>query len=314
NLLSEFGPAGAQEKPNWECPDLFVLPIEGQPGQSRWVLEVDMGNQAIAGGSGGEYFVGTFDGVRFTPDQDNRPVRWVDYGRDFYAPVSWSDIPATDGRRIWLGWMNNWETCLVPTSPWRSAMSVPRSLALRPSESGLRLVQTPVAELQNLRHKTLFATDSRNLTVDAPIQLPPSQTFELLLEFEPRAATEVRVQVYSGDSQRTVIGYNVEKQQMFVDRRESGNISFHPNFAGIHSGPLPLQADGSVKLQLLVDTSSVEVFGNDGYTVITDRIFPDPGQNSVSLHVVDGSAKIRSLQMWQLQSIWPKALATEPAE
>ena len=129
--LSNFGPAGVRDKPNWECPDLFELPIEGEPGKTRWVLEVDMGNGSIAGGSGGEYFVGTFDGVTFQCDHDIGKSQWVDFGRDFYAPVSWSDIPESDGRRIWLSWMNNWETNLVPTSPWRSAMSIPRTLSLR---------------------------------------------------------------------------------------------------------------------------------------------------------------------------------------
>ena len=95
--LSRFGPAGTDGKPNWECPDLFELPIEGEPGKSLWVLEADMGSGSVAGGSGGEYFVGQFDGTRFMATQD---AQWVDYGRDFYAPISWSDIPKQDGRRI----------------------------------------------------------------------------------------------------------------------------------------------------------------------------------------------------------------------
>ena len=126
--LSRFGPAGVRNKPNWECPDLFELSVEGEPGKRLWVLEADMGSGSIAGGSGGEYFVGEFDGTRFRATQS---AQWVDYGRDFYAPVSWSNIPEDDGRRIWIGWMNNWETCLIPTFPWRSCMSIPRSLSLR---------------------------------------------------------------------------------------------------------------------------------------------------------------------------------------
>ena len=113
-----------------------------------------MGSGSVAGGSGGEYFVGHFDGTTFTAMQD---AKWVDYGRDFYAPVSWSDIPESDGRRIWLGWLNNWETCLVPTSPWRSCMSVPRVLTLRKLASGedattsdYTLIQRPVREFSKL--------------------------------------------------------------------------------------------------------------------------------------------------------------------
>lgn len=148
-LLSEFGPAGVKEKPNWECPDLFELSVENEPGQKRWVLEADMGSGSVAGGSGGEYFTGLFDGTTFTTD--SLESQWVDYGRDFYAPVSWSGIPVSDGRRIWIGWMNNWETCLNPTYPWRSAMSVPREVTLRRIGGRLRMCQTPVRELQQLR-------------------------------------------------------------------------------------------------------------------------------------------------------------------
>ena len=129
--LSRFGPAGVKEKPNWECPDLFELPIEGSSGETKWVLEVDIGNGSVAGGSGGEYFVGHFDCTQFRCDHELSKSQWVDFGRDFYAPVSFSDIPESDGRRIWIGWMNNWETNLVPTRPWRSAMSIPRTLGLR---------------------------------------------------------------------------------------------------------------------------------------------------------------------------------------
>src|SRR5207247_749506 len=120
-LLSDFGPAGAV-KGIWECPDLFPVRIEGEPNRSKWVLIVNIGSAAPAGGSGCQYFVGDFDGARFTSDAAlspilpntpagaaNEPALWADYGRDFYAAVSWSDMPRPDKRRIWIGWMSNWE-------------------------------------------------------------------------------------------------------------------------------------------------------------------------------------------------------------
>ena len=94
DLLSEFGPAGVKNKPNWECPDLFELPIEGEPGKTRWVLEVDMGSGSVAGGSGGEYFVGTFDGTKFTSDNELSHVKWVDYGRDSTHPFPGPIFPS----------------------------------------------------------------------------------------------------------------------------------------------------------------------------------------------------------------------------
>lgn len=156
--LSDFGPAGSTTG-IWECPDLFPLRIEGNRSRkTAWTLVVNVGSGAPAGGSGCQYFVGDFDGTRFVLDAGTpapgaeAPALWADYGRDFYAAVSWSDIPRQDGRRLWLGWMSNWEYAQnVPTSPWRSAMTVPRELALRTTPAGLRLLQRPVRELERLR-------------------------------------------------------------------------------------------------------------------------------------------------------------------
>ncbi|HEY8837746.1 MAG TPA: glycoside hydrolase family 32 protein, partial [Dehalococcoidia bacterium] len=147
--VSEFGPAGATGG-QWECPDLFSLPIEG--GGRKWVLIVNINPGGPAGGSGTQYFTGRFDGTRFVADAGARDIRWADYGPDFYAGVSWNDTPKSDGRRIWLGWMSNWLYAQdVPTSPWRSSMTVPRELSLRRTPGGLRLVQKPVGELKKLR-------------------------------------------------------------------------------------------------------------------------------------------------------------------
>lgn len=119
--LSDFGPAGATGGA-WECPDLFELPIENEPGRTRWVLDVDLNPGGIAGGSGGQYFIGAFDGTRFVPDDPPDRTLWVDYGKDFYASLSFSDVPAADGRRIWMAWVSNWlYTNDEPTEGWRGA-------------------------------------------------------------------------------------------------------------------------------------------------------------------------------------------------
>lgn len=305
--LSNFGPAGVRDKPNWECPDLFELPIEGEPGKTRWVLEVDMGNGSIAGGSGGEYFVGTFDGVTFQCDHDIGKSQWVDFGRDFYAPVSWSDIPESDGRRIWLSWMNNWETNLVPTSPWRSAMSIPRTLSLRRTPAGLKLIQKPIRELQSLR--TGDPVELSNVTISEADQPLGSQgisgnLLELIATFEVGDATEFGFRLCKGTrggkQESTVVGYDAQAGELFVDRTNSGKTDFHPAFAGRHAGPLPA-VDGEVAMHIFVDTSSVEVFGGGGETNITDRIFPGPASTGVSLFSKGGTSKLKSLKAWKLQ-------------
>lgn len=273
-FLSEFGPAGAKDKPNWECPDLFELPIANEPGKSRWVLEADMGSGSIAGGSGGEYFTGTFDGTKFVAD--SLESQWVDYGRDFYAPASWSGIPESDGRRLWIGWMNNWETCLNPTWPWRSAMSIPREVTLRRIDGKLRLCQMPLRELAKLNSKaSKFFTEK--FEDDVVVMKIPTIHYELHLEFTPGKGKDFGAHVFKtkDGKQQTTIGYDVGAKQLYVDRTKSGNVEFHKAFAGKHAGPLLPDANGKIRMRILVDACSVEVFGNDGETVITDLIFPE---------------------------------------
>ena len=316
--LSRFGPAGTKNKSNWECPDLFELPVENEAGEKLWVLEVDMGSGSVAGGSGGEYFVGHFDGTTFTAVQD---AKWVDYGRDFYAPVSWSDIPESDGRRIWLGWFNNWETCLVPTSPWRSCMSVPRTLTLRRT-SALRqqrsepdttradytLIQRPVQEFYQLSERTiLLKTDSAAwppVAVTRPGELT-DMNFILEATLKPGRARSCGIRIRTGNDEYTEIGYDREPGVVYVDRRKSGNVDFHPAFAGRHNAPVSL-ISGATMLTIIVDRSTIEVFINDGEAVISDRIFPNSRTPVIEVFAGDETAKVTNTKLHLLKSIWKK--------
>ena len=305
--LSRFGPAGARNKPNWECPDLFELPVEGEDGKKLWVLEADMGSGSIAGGSGGEYFVGHFDGTRFTAIQH---AQWVDFGRDFYAPVSWSDIPRSDGRRIWIGWFNNWETCLIPTSPWRSCMSVPRSLSLKKvafndeEPATYVMVQRPVAELENLRKETRTIDTTRAAWPPTAVT-QPGQLTDLTLELEttlkPGSARSLGFRIRTGEDEYTEIGYDRQSLSVYVDRRKSGNVGFHDAFPGRHEAPARLINDG-VALRVLVDRSSIEVFINDGEAVISDRIFPTNRQPVIECFIGDDSGEIVETRLHVLKS------------
>ena len=307
--LSRFGPAGVIDKPNWECPDLFELPVEGERGKTMWVLEVDMGSGSVAGGSGGEYFVGTFDGQCFNTLQH---AQWVDYGRDFYAPISWDNIPKTDGRRIWIGWFNNWETCLVPTSPWRSCMSTPRTLSLRKvafndeEPATYVLVQKPVRELQDLRSSTrmLDATKATwpPIAVTNADELK-DMTFELETTVTPGTARSVGFRIRTGEDEYTEVAYDRNYCGVYVDRTKSGNVNFHDAFAGRHTAPART-TNGEVTLRIFVDRSTIEVFVNGGESVISDRIFPTGHSPSVEVFAGNDSAKISSLKLHTLNSTW----------
>jgi fructan beta-fructosidase len=322
--LSEFGPAGAVGGV-WECPDLFELPVNGDMAKGRWVLVVNLNPGAVAGGSGGQYFVGHFDGTTFTAEggdtagepaePSSEKARWMDYGKDFYAAVSWSDIPRESGRRIWIGWMNNWQYGnAIPTGPWRSAQSVPRIVALRTANQGIRLVQQPVAELQRLRRPRRHLGPQAIRAGSTPLASRgiSGKALEIVAELEVGSASELGLKVRTGKNEETVIGLDPRAGQLFVDRTRSGQVGFHPEFSGRQSGPLPVE-NGRVRLHVFVDWSSVEVFGGSGETVITDQIFPSPESKGVALYAKGGTARLISLDAWQLRSAWDASSSTKGA-
>ena len=291
--LSDFGPAGATGGV-WECPDLFQLPIEGEPGRTRWVLDVDINPGGIAGGSAGQYFIGTFDGTRFVADEPAERTRWADYGADFYASLSFSDIPATDGRRIWMGWTSNWlYTNDEPSVTWRGAQSIPRALTLRRGRDGLRLVQTPVAEIERLR------TAPAPTVITGTTVLPGSA--EIQLDVKPGAWTEAGIRLSNDAGEDVIVGVTRVPLEVFVDRRQSRRTPFHGAYPGRHAGPLAWR-DGRLTLRVLFDRSVIEVFAGDGETVITDRVFPTQPLDRLELLPVRGAQP--EARLWTLASVW----------
>jgi fructan beta-fructosidase len=289
-MLSDFGPAGATGGV-WECPDLFPLPVDGNRDEIRWVLDVDINPGGVAGGSGGQYFVGSFDGTRFVNDNSPATTLWVDYGKDFYASISFSDIPPADGRRIWMAWISNWQYANEePTVIWRGAQSVPRELALRRTPDGIRLVQRPVAELQALR------APGEPVQLTQPTVLPRSAEIEIEVEraaSAPGGSTSgIRLSNQAGEE--ATVGVAAEPLEVFVDRRTSRRGEVHRDYPGRHAGPIRW-SDGRALVRVVFDRSVVEVFVNDGETVVTDRLFP-----TVPLDRIELVGRPRRVRMWPL--------------
>jgi fructan beta-fructosidase len=304
--LSDFGPAGAVGGV-WECPDFFELPVAGEPRQTRWVLSVNLNPGGVAGGSGDQYFVGRFNGTTFTNSNPRTQVLWADYGKDFYASTSFSDIPPSDGRRIWIGWLDNWEyAARLPTYPWRGAMSIPRVLRLKRFPAGIRLVQEPVAELKMLRGQHLRIENQSAEAVNRAFQARRfrGETLEIEAEVQPEDSEEFGFRVRKSAAEQTVVGVDPRKSQLFVDRTRSGEISFDPRFAGRQTAPLDVAGRLPVRLHIFVDWSSVEVFANGGEAVISGLIFPSPASQSIEFYSVGGPAKIVKLDVWKLRSAW----------
>ncbi|MEH7252503.1 glycoside hydrolase family 32 protein [Neobacillus niacini] len=294
-FASEFGHAAGSHDGVWECPDLFNLPVDGR--EDKWVLIVSIGdNGQSVEGSRTQYFIGHFDGTTFVNDHDDATILWLDYGRDNYAGVSWSDIQ--DGRRIYLGWMSNWRYAnQVPTEAWRSAMTIPRELSLASTEDGIRLFQKPVAEISTIRKEMKIYTEEAG---NIPLS---SSLMEINIEFEKESSNQFGFVIKHSEEEKTVIGYDVLEEKLFVDRTLSGDSSFSTSFPAIQEAPLKLDQQ-RLKLQAFLDTSSIEVFAKNGEVAITNLLFPSEGSKELLFFSNEGTTKVLNLTLTELDSIW----------
>jgi levanase/fructan beta-fructosidase len=309
--LSTFGPANATGGV-WECPDLFELPVDGDTGNTRWVLVVNLSPGGIAGGSGGQYFLGTFDGVTFrsettvtegtqTDDRRMPDYGWLDWGRDYYAAVSFNNAP--DGRRLMIGWMNNWQyASSTPSQGWRSAMSLVREVRLETRGGRTMLVQAP-ADPFDASGTELFAAGPEPLAAGVR-WLPAGASGDVLridAEFRPGSAGKVGLVLRAGEAggvqERTVLAYSSLTGELSLDRTASGNVGFHADFPSVERVPVALDGSGLLRLRILLDRCSVEVFAQDGLVTLTDQIFPAESSTAVGLLAEGDGATLVSLSV-----------------
>ncbi|POX51693.1 glycosyl hydrolase family 32 [Streptomyces sp. Ru71] len=227
---------------------------------------------------------------------------WADYGKDYYAAVSWENSPG--GKRYMIGWMNNWDYAgSIPTSPWRGAQSVPREMALRTIDGRLRLTSKPVNSLASLRRDPVSVTGTTVENTSKPITgIPEGKALDIEATFTLKDAERFGLKVRTGaGGEETVIGYDTTTQELYVDRTHSGAVDFSNSFPGVQTAPLKAR-NGKVTLRILVDWSSVEVFGGSGEAVITDQIFPDPAGQGVQVFAQNGSATLDEAVVWHLDS------------
>ncbi|MFS0868705.1 PfkB family carbohydrate kinase [Paenibacillus xylanilyticus] len=302
-LASVFGHEEGSHDGVWECPDLFELPI-GDTGRTKWVLIISIGdNPSCPEGSRTQYFIGEFDGVTFINDNSADHIMWLDYGRDNYAGVTWSDIPEKDGRRVIIGWMSNWKYANeTPTGTWRGSMTLPRTLALSSQDEGVVLTQMPVREIEQLRKDPMSWSDVR-VTAETPFSHKISDDLlEIEVDIDMGSSDEVQIIMKSTGESETVIGYDSMREWLFIDRTKSGLTDFHSSFPCNHGASMS-QEKGKIKLHIWLDRNAVEVYGNDGLVVLTDQIFPDAPMDSISIISKSGQAKLNLLHIHALQSI-----------
>ncbi|MDE6462153.1 MAG: DUF4980 domain-containing protein [Muribaculaceae bacterium] len=297
-LQSSFGKGLGAQNGVWECPDLFELTVDGSD-EKKWVLLCNLNPGGIFGGSATQYFVGDFDGKTFTPDVDANgkvPTKWLDYGKDHYATVSFSDAP--NGRRTVIGWMSNWQYAPeVPTMQYRSANTLPREMGMfRGNDGQLYVSSTPSPELAALRSQVFRRVNNTNVGAKAKKYAIP-ELCEILVTIDPAKADSVSLVLSNTLGEHVDMVYDVKNKTFSFDRCQSGIVDFSLDFPAVTYAPTH-SADGKVSLRIFIDRSSIEVFGNEGRFVMTNLVFPNEPYSTLSLTADGGKAKISDLKIY----------------
>jgi fructan beta-fructosidase len=304
-LLSEFGPEGATSG-QWECPELFELPVEG--GGMRWVLKVGLNPGGLQGGSGEQYFVGSFDGRRFQNENPTALQLWTDYGKDCYCALTFNGLPEGE-RPVMIGWMNNWQyAAKLPTSPWRGQMTFPRSLSLRKTADGIRLVQEPyrgIAQLEERNYRGLTTATTGAMNELLKRKTLPSHSFRLQAEIQLGGTQESGLRLLVDDTHFTTIGYERRTGRFFVDRTHSGLTDFSTDFPARVDAPLKI-AGRILVLDVLVDRNSVEVFADQGHITTTMLVFPPKEARGIEFYEKGGRLTQIRVKIAGVRSIWAR--------
>lgn len=303
----------------WECPDLIKMRVAGSD-EEKYVLLVSINPGGPNGGSATQYFVGDFDGKTFTLDpafaqqlksaKQQSPAQqaaiWLDYGTDNYAGVTWSDVPQDDGRHLFIGWMSNWQYAnKVPTQRWRSATTVARQLELQKHGGNYLLASQPVQSLATLESNSKLATNKQvkaGQAVDL-VKLTKSESLgerlKLTLDLQQSKRLELS---FENTKHQLKLVVDAAAAELMLDRTQAGSADFEAGFASVQRAPLHIE-NGKVQLDILLDTASIEVFANNGRTVMTSIVFPEQPYTRLKLSA-DNAFSIQRAEMAQLKSVW----------
>ena len=304
-LQSSFGKGIGAQDGVWECPDLFQLNVSNT-GEKKWVLLCNINPGGIQGGSATQYFIGEFDGKTFKADTDangNIPTKWMDYGKDHYATVSWSDAP--DKRRTVIGWMSNWQYAAeIPTMQFRSANTLPRDLSLfRYSDGQYYLASAPSPEMLNLRDhsinkSTRFSVGKKVKTFSLPTK--NDGICEIVMDLDTRRSSKVTMTLTNKQQEKVIMTYDAQNAQLSFDRTQSGLVNFSQDFPSVTVNPT-YSENGKVSLRIFIDRSSIEVFEKEGRFVQTNLVFPTSPYTTLSLQSNGGMARVSNFKVYSLK-------------
>lgn len=293
---SEFGEKIGAHGGVWECPDLLSFEADGK---EVWVLLVSINPGGPNGGSATQYFTGSFDGKKFIPF--NTKQKWIDYGPDNYAGVTWSN---TGKRKLFIGWMSNWWYGQnLPTKPWRSAMTIPRELSLVKLGNEFYVSSIPVKEVN-----ALATTQGTQNTVVIKGEIDLSEKIKggnkpFRFQFTTGTLADFAIVLANDKGEELLIGYDDAARQYYIDRTRSGLVNFEKRFAAKHVAPR-IATTASSNFQLIADGASVELFADKGLSNMTSIFFPSTPYTKLLVRSKKGLS-LDSLSITELKSIWP---------
>ena len=292
---SDFGAEAGAHGGVWECPDLFTL---DHNGKKVWVLIVSINPGGPNKGSATQYFIGDFNGKTFTSSHTD--TRWIDYGPDNYAGITWAN---TGNRKIFLGWMSNWLYAnVVPTETWRNAMTIPRELKLKHVGNDIFIASLPVSELSKIQSKPVIVS---NLKIDDHIDIASKTgkvNFPCRINLSMDEIKDFSLIISNDTGEELIIGFDKKQNQYFIDRTKSGKINFQNEFADRHVAPR-FTGNKKMNISLLIDVSSVELFADDGLSVMTEIFFPNKPYNQIHIQSPE-DILIKKIEYISLKSIW----------
>ncbi len=285
----------------WECPDLVELPIEGT-NLKKWVLICNINPGGPFGGSATQYFVGTFDGKKFINDSPLK-TKWMDFGKDYYATVTWANAP--ENRCIALGWMSNWQYANeVPTQQFRSATSIPRDLVLFEENGEVYLKGIIVKELDPFvkNGDTVKDIHVKSEYEMKDIFMGKTPAYCLDINLAVNDADTVGIKLFNNKNEEVTLSFDIREREFSMNRAKSGMTGFDPSETFENETISPIYGGAEqISLRILVDTSSIEVFGNDGKFTMTNLVFPEESFNNIRFFSKGGSYVVESFTKRAIQ-------------
>lgn len=320
NYMSSFGEGYGVQPCQFECPDMVELPVDGDLNRKKWALIVNVNPGCYFGGSATQYFTGNFDGTKFSCDSQPNVTKWLDWGKDHYATVCFSN---TGERTIAVPWMSNWQYCnIVPTKQFRSANALPRELSLYTQDGEIYLSAVPVPEIKTLRKekKEIPAfTVANDYHIDS-LLADNDGAYELALEITVGEAEIMGFNLFNDKGEKVDIYFNLPEKRLVMDRTKSDIVDFGKKSVSheieVHDRRkttsinyiddfalatwAPIKKENKYTLDVFVDKCSVEIFLNGGKVAMTNLIFPSEPYNRMCFYSKGGSFQVDSFKAYRL--------------